>query len=115
MEELIKTVYVCEYCKKKYFRKHAAIQHEELCNSNPKNHSVCSICIHIEKIKIDVEYQNHEYGGVDIKQATAFYCPIKNKKLYPLIVRKKKLPERFPETFDDQEPMPTECNDLKLF
>jgi uncharacterized radical SAM superfamily protein len=47
------TVYQCEHCGKKLFRKHAMIKHEELCNNNHKNYKACMAgCAFLEKTQI---------------------------------------------------------------
>lgn len=101
------TIYRCEHCKKKMFRKHAMVAHEEWCNKNPKNTRVCHFCPHLEKInvRIDIEQQ---YGSHKI-ETIGFKCNKLNIELYPFSAEKKKLPSRFLESFEEKEPMKNSC------
>lgn len=112
------TVYICEHCKKKMFVKGAMERHEKWCYSNPDNFKACSACMYLEEIEIfyDVNRDSlgHNYGVIhdaytETKKAKGFHCKKLDKILYPLKVEKKGLPEKYPETFDKQEPMPKEC------
>jgi hypothetical protein len=106
------TIYKCDFCKKELKRKHAMANHEQWCNSNPKNFKACTGCVHLEATTIEHDaYENDEYGSRTVtKKANAFMCNALNRLVYPSKVEKKKLPERYPETFKDQIPMPTNCS-----
>lgn len=113
MKTEVKTIYTCDYCKKTYFRKHACEKHELWCNSNPKNKKACSGCVNLIKVEINVENNHPEYASTFLF-FDAFKCTVFDKLLYPTIVQRKGLLDRYPETFEDQEPMPTECDKKKV-
>lgn len=106
------TIYVCDFCKNKSFRKHSMIKHEEFCASNPKNFKACSGCTHLKEIEILYYVPRYDNNG-DVydeeKKTKGFECTKLDKILYPLKVEKLKLNEKYPETFEEQEPMPKEC------
>ena len=106
------TVYVCDFCKKKSFRKHSMVKHEEFCSSNPKNFKACSGCTYLKEIEILYYVPRYDNDG-DIydeeRKTKGFECTKLDKTLYPLKVEKLKLNEKYPETFEEQEPMPKEC------
>lgn len=97
------TVYQCEHCKKKLFRKHAMELHEKFCSKNPENYRVCLSCPFMEEDKIIVYEDQHttRYGK-------GFRCSKINQNIYHPKVEKKLL-EKYPETFLDQIPMKKEC------
>lgn len=110
------TLYKCEFCKKKLQVKHAMVRHEEFCSKNPKNIKACSMCVFLKETT--VEYTKFYFNGYseseqDVK-AKGFKCEKLNKLLYPTKVEKLDLPNRFPETFADQEPMPNKCEHFSL-
>lgn len=105
------TVYKCEFCKKTLFRKHAMIRHEKFCESNPENSKACSGCMFLEEETIEHVRYNH-YGSESITSSTSFKCVKKDILVYPTKVERLGLPEKYPETFEDQIPMPKECEDF---
>ena len=112
MKKIIKTVCYCEYCKKHGLSASAMTVHERKCMSNPDNNRACLDCIYLEETKIPytVEYQR----GVDSfdykdKESTGFKCLKLDKLIYHVKAELNKLPGKWPETFEDQEPMPKEC------
>jgi hypothetical protein len=98
------TVYYCDHCNKKLIVKRAMEKHEQLCYKNPENTRACSGCLFLKEVP--VEYLNRYE---QTKTVRGFSCEKLNKKLYPFKVEKKGLPEEYPETFEDQEPMPKTC------
>jgi hypothetical protein len=112
-----KTVYACEYCGKLMFGKGSMSYHEKWCTLNPVNKPKCSNCVFIENITIkygydlsDYDYSEYEYVE---KETAGFRCSKLDELLYPKKVEKKKLPEKYPETFENQKPMPVECKEFK--
>ena len=103
------TVYKCEFCKKKLYRKHAMLKHEDLCNNNPKNFKACIYCKFLEKIQIDAHWNfgNPEYVE-NSKQVDVSKCNKLDKLMFPFSIERRKLHERF-DTYSDQEPMPVNC------
>ena len=107
------TVYQCQFCKKKMFRKHSMENHESKCYSNPLNFSACTNCEHCENI--EVEYcvdTKDQYGEPDheYKKTQGFFCKAKNIEMYPFKAVRKNLLEKYPETFEGKIQMPVECN-----
>lgn len=111
------TVYSCEFCKKKLFKKQAMELHEKWCDSNPENKKACAGCINLEDIKIPYTvFGFNGYSEVEEnREAKGFRCKHFDKILYPLKVEKKGLALKYPETFENQEPMPKECDQWKPF
>src|SRR5574342_182226 len=112
------TVYTCDYCKKKLFIKQAMERHEKWCYNNPENSKACFGCRFLEETEIPYDVNMNALGqnlGVifdaytETRTARGFHCKKLDKTLYPLKVEKKGLPLKYPETFENQEPMPKEC------
>ena len=110
------TIYKCDFCKKELKLKHAMIKHETQCNCNPENFKKCTQgCVFLETEEIDVDfetYYDYENGEQNYyaKKVSVFKCKKFNKLMYPYSIEKKDLPNRFPNTYDGQEPMPKECD-----
>jgi len=102
------TLYICEHCGKKMFRKYAMEQHEKWCSLNPENRRACEGCEHLQETTIEVSYGHYD-GSVTYHNAKAFRCTKLDKLLYPLKVEQRGLLEKYPETFEDQQPMPKTC------
>jgi len=110
------TVFQCEHCNKKLFRKHAMENHEKWCFHNPDNKKACADCSFLksEKVAYTRFYFNGYYNETEEnKESNGFRCTKKDKLLYPLKAEKKGLPQEYPETFADQEPMPKECDQFR--
>ena len=108
------TLYHCEFCKKKLVVKHAMKKHEYWCTKNPKNSKRCAdVCMHLKEVM--VEYDGYYSGdhGTHMQTTKGFYCEAKKCGVYLLIVEKKQLVEKYPETFEGSIPMPKECNDYR--
>jgi len=112
------TVYQCEFCKRKMFVKHAMEKHEKWCYSNPENFRACSGCKHLEEVTVEYSYSVPTIGdhlGVIFdgstveRKTTGFHCKKLDKQLYPFKAEKKGLIEKYPESFEDKEPMPKTC------
>lgn len=103
------TIYICQFCKKYLQRKHAMENHEIHCGHNPKNYSACSGCVHLKQT--EKEYSiGCRYDGEPIdRKSISFQCTKLNKELYPYKVIKKGLLEKYPETFEGAELMPSKC------
>lgn len=106
------TLYVCEYCKKRLILKHAMEKHEFNCSANPKNTTICSMCCFLEVGETTV--QSDYYGEMQKQKQKTFHCKKLNKNMYPFKVVKKRLLERFPESFAGKEQMPQDCSDARL-
>lgn len=115
------TIYQCEFCKRKMFVKSAMQKHETFCYSNPANFRACSGCIHLEEVEVEYSYSVPSLGenlGVVFdgdtvtKKTTGFHCKKLNKHLYPFKAEKMGLINKYPESFEDKEPMPKVCEDF---
>lgn len=108
MKKVLKPVYYCNHCKKHGLSASHITTHEKKCWSNPDNIRPCMDCIHLEETK--VEYKKDTGMGFDVKMsAVSFKCKKLDKLIYHVKAEFKNLPQRFPETFIGQEPMPKKC------
>ena len=105
MKTEIREIYKCDYCNKIYQRRNAAINHEERCNSNPKNFKACSSCEHLKKV--EETYYFDTYNGEGSRQVQIFKCDKINSFVHPASV------ERNGTAFEmgdlDNVPMKKEC------
>ncbi|SRR5215204_754301 len=108
------TIYKCDFCQKELKRKHAMASHENLCNQNPKNSKQCHFCQHLEETEIEVYIDSRHYNddGVMTK-VKSFKCNKLDKLMYPYSIEKRDLPNKYPDTFEDQEPMPNKCESFE--
>lgn len=113
MKTSIVTLYTCDHCKKKLFRKHSMEKHEENCDENPKNKKACYGCIHFQDH--NVEYYTWGYEEDQEHQSHCHRCAKFDKLMYSWKAEKRGLPEKYPETFEDQEPMPKDCRHFQEF
>lgn len=102
------TVYICQHCKKRYFKKYACEKHEVACYSNPENFRACTGCDHLDEIKNKVPFDT--FDGESFRTFKSFRCKVFDKILYPFKVEAKGLVEKYPFSFEDQEPMPKKCS-----
>ncbi len=109
------TIYKCDFCKKELKRKHAMVNHEEKCNSNPLNFRACTNgCTFLQREIIDVDFEtgyHYENGESEYSkiQVNAFKCTKFDKIMYPFSIEKSMALEKYPKTFKYQEPMLKEC------
>lgn len=106
------TVYQCEFCKKKLFVKQAMVKHEQWCYQNPDNKRACMNCSYLEGYKEEMIIGSNDYADIK-REFTKFRCNKLDKVLYHFTVEKKGLLDKFPETFEDEEPMPKVCEHQK--
>lgn len=109
------TVYICDHCKKKLFRKHAMINHELICDKNPINNKACFGCIHLQTEEVEYSRGCSYDGDIDWATAGCFKCTKFNKLMYSWSAEKKNLPEKYPETFEDQKRMPNKCRSFTAY
>jgi len=120
MREFIKTVFTCDFCKKKLFVKSAMQRHEVKCTMNPVNKNACSACVYLEEVDV-LYYTDGHFDGHYFEQKNTvrgFHCSKLNIDLYPHKCITKGLLEKYPEQFEDKQVMPNECehwNYTKLF
>ena len=111
MKTNIREIYTCDYCNKHLFLRHAMENHEIKCVNNPLNFSACVGCINLTEIKVPYTYYG-SFDGYPIeenREANGFYCNKLNQKMYPSKAKHKGLPDKYPETFEDQICMPSNC------
>ena len=88
------TLYHCDFCKKKLFRKHAMEKHEKACGANPENKHPCHTCSF--------------FAGKPTYKCTAL-----DIYLYSKSAKEKGLLQKYPEMFEEKEMMPFECDKYK--
>ena len=77
-----KFIYSCDHCRKKYFMKHACVDHEIKCSKNPVNFRACVGCVHLGKKEVSLhEYNIH--GGTSTRKIEILYCSKVNEFLHP--------------------------------
>lgn len=108
------TRYECDFCKKRLYVRHAMEKHEKICDSNPENSKACFNCKFLERTVIDVYFETHyhpDYGSASAeKKVDGFKCSLYNKLMFPWKIERKELHIKYPGTYDEQEPMPKECD-----
>lgn len=102
------TVYQCEFCKKKLFRKHAMEHHEKYCRLNPEMERVCYDCIFKKETVVKVHKQG-EHGEPYTEDYKAYSCEKLNTLIYHPIVERKKMIKKMPSVFENQIPMKKDC------
>jgi hypothetical protein len=106
------TRYACDHCGKEYKVQRYVPKHEESCKKNPDNEIACIGCIFLKEVvkKVDVDC----YNGYTTMEFKGFRCEKKDIGLFPPKVLHGTLLDRHPETFFEEELMPTKC-DLHSF
>jgi hypothetical protein len=111
------TLYKCDYCGKKYQKKHFCEAHELKCASNPANYMACTECDHAEKreMKYLKEIELLGYGGGvaydhEERSMQAFWCIKKEHWIYPPTKVNNPISSEDIENEIANEPMPIECN-----
>jgi hypothetical protein len=103
------SVFTCDYCGKKQFRKCDMSVHEKWCKLNPNNQHKCfQYCKHL--IKTEEEYEGTTYDEVFIGLRTIFTCDILKQGMYSFIAERRKLPIVNEE---NTVRMPLECDKYK--
>lgn len=100
MKQQIRSVYICEFCKKAYFSKFHARRHEERCYKNPVNNRPCFHCLFLDKQDVEIE------GYHTNRTVSLFFCKKRAINLYPPICELKG--NAF-DTGEENKPMPTDC------
>lgn len=109
------TLYKCGYCKKTMQRKHAMERHEKYCYARAENQSICNGCIHLEEIKVQyTHYMADEYDNEIIKTTKGFHCKKLDKLMYHIGAERKGLVQKYPETFEGRERMPSFCESFSF-
>lgn len=106
------TIYGCDFCKKKLFVKHAMLKHEDNCLNNPKNIRPCLSCKNLERETIEVDFETYNYREgthYTVQEKEVFKCALYDTLMFPFSIERKDLHNKYPNTYDNQEPMPKEC------
>ena len=104
MKTITKEIYFCDFCNKLYQRKHACIEHEKRCNSNPDNHRACFGCDYCVKKEIEYSAYGIVQDGVYVEQkmiVNILYCMKLKKYVYPPSVEHKNNPFELGDEFND--------------
>lgn len=96
------SVFSCEHCKRKMFRKHAMVKHEKFCASNPVNIPKCYGCKHL--ITTTVQWDGDWSGSSQGNK-----CGLTGVEMYSVGALRKDLLTKWPETFEGMSLMPNEC------
>ena len=81
MEIKTQETYRCDFCKKLYVRKSAAIKHEIGCSKNPENYRDCFGCTHAKKKVVWIHRDTPMYS--DRYLTSLVYCEVKKVYLIP--------------------------------
>lgn len=86
------------------------VNHESKCDNNPANAKACSNCKHLTKVEMEIWF-NDMYGHDGFyKKKEVFKCALLDTLMFPYKIEKKDLHNRFPSTYDEQQPMPKDCD-----
>lgn len=111
-------VYKCEHCRKLYQIKSACERHEPKCPKNPDNFKICHGCEFLEKIEVEVNFQDHN-GSDHFVKKKLLHCNKLNKFVYPLSVQNGWNGGYLQEDIGDgeipNEPMPKECDSFESY
>ena len=81
------TIFICDFCGKKQFRKSDMTKHEKWCKKNPQNKHKCfEFCKHL--VKSREHYEQGDFTGFK----TIFTCSKLNQEMYSSIAERRKLP-----------------------
>jgi len=96
------TVFQCEFCGKKQYRKNDMSLHEKWCKKNPKNDHKCfQHCVHLIKSREEIDC-DREWPST----RCTFQCNVTKKFLYSSIAERRKI---VPLLDKSVERMPLEC------
>lgn len=110
------TIFICDHCKKKLFRKHAMVKHEETCIKNPQNLKACfNGCVHLRTKEVEIHIGYSYDGDPDTKTSGCFNCVKLKKLMYSFKAEQRGLPEAYPDDFEGQEKMPHECRHFTAY
>lgn len=116
MKEFTKKVWACDFCKKKYFVKHACEKHEKFCFKNPANKHKCfEDCVFL-KISKDDEFQVELIGEYheSVRGRKAYKCTAHNNMMFTCVAERKGTIDYLRQDHgDDIFRMPAECSDYK--
>lgn len=113
MKESIVKLYECDFCSKELKRKHAMVSHEIKCDKNPDNAKACHFCKHLTNATVPIWFDGNYGAGGNFQEKNVFKCRLLDKLMYPWQIEKKDLQNKYPETYEDQEPMPKQCDSFK--
>ena len=110
MKIVKKNVYYCGYCKSKhYLHSYHCKQHEEKCDRNPKNHTVCFNCKHFTNKEATVVIGQLYDGSESTTLKTLMFCNHNKTFLYP-----RKYNSGYYTYGGDNVKMPSVCKDFEI-
>jgi len=114
MKESIKTVFQCDFCDKRLFRKNAMVNHEHACSQNPINEDACLGCSYCQEVEKEITYSLFRFGDYDenSRMVKSFKCTKLDKTMYPH--KAKNLAIKYAESFEDETVMPNECEHFEF-
>jgi hypothetical protein len=99
------SIFKCDFCGKKSFRKCDTTAHEKWCSKNPANNHACfRDCRHL--LKTEEEYfvdSDEPYAG----KRTVFTCAVNSQKMFSYLAERRKHPV---VNEPDAIRMPLECD-----
>ena len=107
MKESIKTVFQCDFCDKRMFRKNAMENHELVCSRNPKNVDACLGCGFCQEIEKEIYVDDYSEDGYHVRAVRSFKCTKLDQLMYPN--KAQKAYNKYPESFENEIMMPNEC------
>ncbi len=115
MTEIETTIFKCDHCGKRQFRKCDMVRHEKWCKENPSNKHKCfEMCQHL--VKTEEQYIIQGEDGY-VSKKTIFTCNVNSQRMFSFIAERKKLPVvnetgvvRMPLQCDDYEGSTTEVD-----
>lgn len=108
METETREIYKCEFCGKRYLRKHLAEYHEKVCWKNPDNNRPCFDCHNISK-ETAIRYFDEWDGEQGTEKLKLLYCKAKDIYLYPPKVEIKGNAFLSDDLDKINQPMPKTC------
>jgi hypothetical protein len=82
MKTETKEIYKCDYCKKLYQLKHAAIYHESICRKNPANYRLCHSCNGLEMKDVMIYSGYDNYDNCEPVNISRDFCFCKKKQIF---------------------------------
>jgi hypothetical protein len=81
------SIFKCEFCGKKSFRKCDTTRHEKFCRKNPINNHLCfNECRNL--VRSEEEYAGYDYIG----KKSVFTCGLSGQRMFSYIAERKRLP-----------------------
>lgn len=100
------TIYKCEHCGKKQFRKCDMSRHEKWCKKKPENKHKCfQFCVYLKKDTEEIEGTGNIWEERGNVTRCTFTCEKTMQRMYSFIAERRGIPMH-----DGEVRMPTECD-----